>query len=119
MDASRTETCLRYGKTSAFLAQQIAERHAHVLKTQFAVTLVINIAHHWQIAHDGEARSIARHQHHTLLAVSVGIFGVSLAHDDEDFAAFAGRAGNPPLTSVQHVLVTLAANRELDVSGIR
>ena len=76
------------------------------------------VAEHRQRAHDGDARRVARHQHHRLLRVARRA-GVGLAHHDEDRAARVAGAGAEPLAAVDHVLVAFAADRALDVGGVR
>ena len=56
------------------------------------MAFVIDIAHNRQVALDGQAGSVSRYKHHTLLAVSIRVIGIGFAHRDEYFAALSCRA---------------------------
>jgi hypothetical protein len=53
------------------------------------------------------------------LLVPVGVIRVGLAHDDEYLAALVHGPGDKPLAAVQHPLVALLPDTQLDIGGIR
>src|SRR5579885_1543713 len=100
MDAARTETRLSYRKARTFLAQQVAGGHTHIVEANLTMALVVNIPHHSEIAHNGDAGSVLRHQDHALLTVAIRVMGIGLAHHNKYFAALAGRSRSPPFATI-------------------
>src|SRR6266566_8990850 len=119
VDTSWPQASLGYRKPAAFLTQQVARWHPHILKQHLAVALVIYIAHHRQIALNGHTWCIPWHEHHALLPVLIGCMCIRLAHHNENAAAGTCRPGNPPLASIQNVFVAFSLDQELDIRGIR
>ncbi len=76
------------------------------------------VAEDRQRAQHGDARRIARHEDHRLLAVARRVRGVGPAHHDEQRAARVGRAGCPPLAAVDHVVGAVAHDRGPDVRRV-
>ena len=83
VDAARAEPGLGDGEAAALLAEHVVDGHAHVVVGDLAVALVVGVAEHLQVADDGHARRVHRHEHHRLLAVRRAV-GVGLAHHDRD-----------------------------------
>src|SRR5260221_5651691 len=119
VDASRPQAGLGNSKTAAFLSQQIAHGDAHVLEEHLAVAFIVYIAHYWQVAHNGHARRIFRHEYHTLLAVPGSNIGKGFAHHNQEFASFAGSSLILPLATVSNRPVALSLSCQLGVCSIR
>lgn len=67
---------------------------------------------------DLDARVSGGYDHDRLLSVWVRVVGVRLSHDQVQFTPWVSRTRAPPFRSVQHVLVPVAADLEVDVLGI-
>ena len=80
--------------------------------------MLVLVAEDGQVALDGHSGRVTRHQDHGLLPVS-GRSGIGLAHDDEDRTALIGNARDPPLVTVDDVLITVAHDGCLDIGGVR
>ena len=117
MDATRAEAGLGEGEAATLLAEDVGDRDAHILEAQFAVALAVVVPEHQQITHDGESRGVHGDQHHGLLSIGRCVW-IGLAHHDGHLAARVGRTADPPLASVEHVLIALTADGQLDVAGI-
>ena len=64
-----------------------------------------------------DAGRIAWHENRGVLSVAL-ILGVGLAHDKHDLAARIDSTGGPPFAPVEHVLVAIALDFQLHISGI-
>ena len=119
VDAARAETALRDLEAAAFAQQDVLDRHANVVEHDLGVAegRVVH-AEQLHVAHDGHAGRVLRHQDHRLLFVAVGVVGVGLAHEHEDFAALVHGAGDVPLAAVDDVFVAFAADAAADVGGV-
>ena len=78
-------------KPSPSRASTLVTRHAHLLEEQLAVAVLVVVAEHGEVAHDGDARGVHGHEHHRLAVVDVGL-RVGLTHEHEDLAARVERA---------------------------
>src|SRR5690348_14518252 len=118
VDATGPQAALRDLEAATFAQQDVARRDAHVLVAYFRVAVWrVVIAEHAEMAHDGDAGCIHRHQHHGLLRMTRRI-GIGLAHDDGDLAARVHRPGAPPLAAVDHVVVALTLDTAAYVGGV-
>ncbi len=104
VDAARTEPRLRHRETAALLAEQIRDRHPHLVERDFGVAavLAIVVAEDGQRAHDGDSRRVPPHEDHALLAVPLSR-GIGLAHHDEERSIRIHRAGRPPFAAGDHI----------------
>jgi hypothetical protein len=120
VDAARPETRLGDREALALAADDVADRHADVGEPQLGVAAVVAVvvAEHVHAADDLEAGGVALDQDLALLAVT-RCRGIGLAHHDEDLAVGVHGAGDPPLATVDDVLVTVPDDAELDIGGVR
>ena len=70
VDAARAEAGLGDGEAAALLAEQVGDGHPHVVEADLAVALRSVVAEHRQVAHDGHAGRVQRHEDHRLLEVA-------------------------------------------------
>ena len=117
--AARPEPPLGDLEAAALAQQHVFQRHAHVFKQQLGVAEGrVIVAQGGQRPHHRQARGTGGDQHLGLLLVAIGVVRVGLAHDDEDPGALVHGAGNKPLATVEHPLIALAGNAQLDVGGV-
>ena len=69
VDAARAEAGLGDHEAVALARDQVRGRHAHVAEVDFGVALVVVVAEHRQVAHDGHPGRVDRHQDLALLLV--------------------------------------------------
>src|SRR6266566_2755488 len=96
----------------------LAHEFQGILRSPNCTHTMMNASRTQACLGNGEAGSISRHEHHTLLPVFIGIIGIGFAHDNENFTAFTGRAGDPPLAAIQDIFIAFSLDGELDVGGI-
>src|SRR5208337_2112898 len=115
VDASRAEPRLRDREAAAFLAEQVAHRHAAVLVDYLAMPAAAGVAHHRHGANQVESRSVGRNDY---LAGAAMRRRVGVRHDHRDREARANRVGREPLVAVDHVVVAVANGAGLELGRI-
>src|SRR5260370_15737075 len=118
MYASRSKARLGNRKTTAFFSQQIVHRDSNVFEKHLAMTFVIYISHDWKATLNRHSRCVFRDKNHALLPISIRRIWFGLAHHNENFTAFAGCSRNPPFAAIEHILVAIAFDCELDVGSV-
>src|SRR6266487_6277042 len=118
MYASRSQARLGNRKTSAFFSQQIANRDSNIFEKDLAMAFVINVSHDWKVTLNNHSRCVFRDKNHALLSIPIWRIWFGLAHYDENFTAFTGCPRYPPFVAIEHILITMAFNCELDVGSV-
>ena len=118
MYAARPKSPLRNFEATAFAQQHVIRRNANVLvlDLEMAARRVV-VAERGEWPHQSHAGSILRHQDHRLLLVARRGW-VGLAHHDQQPATLVACTGRPPFATVEHVIVTIADDRQPDVRRI-
>ncbi len=119
VDTARAKAPLRDLEAAAFAQQHVGDRHADVLQFHFHVAVRrIIITEHRQVAQDGDARRVHRHQDHRLLRVALR-FEIGLAHHDGDLAPRIAHARRPPFAAIDHIFIAIAFDAGFDIGRIR
>ena len=108
---------LRGGEPAALLADDVGDRHPDLVEPKLDVPVLVVVGEDRQVAHDGDAGGVHRHDHHGLLAMR-GRVRVGLAHHDQHRTARVGRAADPPLAPGDHVLVPVADDAGRNVGRV-
>jgi hypothetical protein len=88
VDAAGAKTTLDDLETAALAEDHVAGGHAHILKSNVAVTVRCVVeAEDGQHAVDSDTRDVIGDEDDGLLLVLVGVLGVGLTKNDEDLAA--------------------------------
>ena len=118
MDPAGPEAALCDLEAAALAEQEVAGRHAHVLKQNIGVAVrrIVKSEHrqHAQYLHAGR---IERNENLRLLLMPSAV-RVGLAHDNGDLAARVTDAGRPPFAPVDHIVVSVANDRSLDIGRV-
>ena len=105
-------------KPSPGVAMQVGLGHPDVFEEHLAVAFAVVVAVDLEVTDHRHAGSVARDQHHRLLAVRGGR-RVGLAHQDEDGAALAAGTRGPPLAAVDDVIAAVTLDPRADVGRVR
>ena len=61
---------------------------------------------------------VFRHQNLRLLQVPTGVVWVTFTHNNKDLAALIGGAGDKPLVAIEHPLIALPTDLELNIGCV-
>ena len=118
MNAAWPQAALCDLEATAFAEQHVGRGYPHVLKRHFAMAMRrVIVAKHIEWPNYRDPGRIGRHENHRLLRV-LWSARVALAHHDVHRAAWVARAGNPPLATVDDVVVAVANDGGFDVGRI-
>ena len=119
VDAARPEASLGDGESAALFTDQVRHRHPDIGEPQLgmAAMVVVVVAEHLHATQHLEPRGVPGNEDLRLLAMALRT-GVRLAHDDEDGTVGIHCSGDPPLASVDHVVVAVTHDGQLDIGGI-
>ena len=120
MNTTRSQAALDNLKPTTFTVDDVCDGNLDVDELDLAVTLgsiIVSKNVHW--AHDLDTRGIRRNNDDRLLAVLALVVGVALTHDQVDLAAGVTGTGDPPLVTVDDVVVPDALDASLNVGSIR
>src|SRR5262245_24886674 len=100
MDAPGPEPTLRDLEAAPLAEEQIARRHAYVLKQNLGMPVRrVVVPEYAEEAHNANAQRVHRHQDYRLLLVRRR-GGIGFAHENANLAARIAGAGGPPLASI-------------------
>mmetsp|Transcript_63783 Transcript_63783/g.120778 ORF Transcript_63783/g.120778 Transcript_63783/m.120778 type:complete len:259 (-) Transcript_63783:418-1194(-) len=115
MDSAWTKTSLCNLKASALTKNHVPLWHAHVVEDD--LSMIVFCTKDCQRPENLYAWSILGHQNHGLLFVERSREARS-AEEDKDLALWANSTRDPPLVTVDHILITIRFDSSADVCGI-
>ena len=118
VDPSRPEPCLGQREAGAALAQHVVDRHPHLAQQQLAMTVQRLVVHHRDVAFDGQARAVHRHQHHRVPCVLRRMVAFADPHHNREPARWVRRAGDEPLAAADHPFVAVALDAGLQLGRV-
>lgn len=119
VDTSGSETALDDLETTALAEEKVLGRDTDVAEVDFAVTVRCVVkAIDIEGAKNSDTRGVGRNQDHGLLLVRAWVFGIGLAHDEVDLAAWVTSTRRPPFCAVEDVVIAVTDHTEVDVGGI-
>src|SRR5262245_11141954 len=106
--AARTKSSLSDFKPTTLTQKHVRSRNAYVFVIDFGVTVWrVIVAKHREHPGNPSARCVHPNQYHRLSFVKRRA-RISLAPENRDLASRVARAGAPPLSSTNDVLVTVS-----------
>mmetsp|Transcript_20226 Transcript_20226/g.36682 ORF Transcript_20226/g.36682 Transcript_20226/m.36682 type:complete len:302 (+) Transcript_20226:153-1058(+) len=105
--ASRTKPSLSNLKATSFSQQDVRLWYPNIFKQNFS--MIFSVPKDFQGTHNRYALGVLRHQNHGLLLVS-GPSETSLPQENKHLALGAQCAGDPPLVTVDDVVITRCLN---------
>ena len=119
VDAPRAQPALGDLEALTCAEDDVGLGHANVLESQLGLAAGrVEAAEHLLVAHDGQARRAARHDHRAVLRMA-GSVGQVATHHQQQLAALVHDAADPPLAAVEQVIVPVLVDSQRHVGGVR